>query len=228
MDVYVEAGTKRVLAGAVEWPGWSRSGRDEPGALEALLASGARYASVVDGSSPVFTLPASVGDLEVVERLRGDATTDFGAPSIVPDVDRRDVGSRELVRLQALLEHCWSALDRAAEAARGRQLRKGPRGGGRELDAILVHVIGAEAGYVRRIAGPAVRVDGVDPIAAAREVRTVVQESLGRAVLEGLPEAGPRGGAIWPPRYFVRRTAWHALDHVWEIEDRAGADPSPT
>ena len=54
------------------------------------------------------------------------------------------------------------------------------------------------------------------------EVRTAVQEALTRAVQDGLPEAGPRGGAIWPPRYFVRRTAWHALDHAWEIEDRSG------
>ena len=228
VDVYVETGTKRVFAGALEWPGWCRAARDEDGALEALLISAPRYAAVVEGSSPVFALPATVGDLRIVERLRGDATTDFGAPSIAPEADRRDLGSRELVRLQALLEHCWGALDRAAASARGRELRKGPRGGGRELDAILEHIVGAEAGYVRRIAGPAVRLDGVDPADAAREVRTVIQESMGRAVLEGLPEAGPRGGAIWPPRYFVRRTAWHALDHVWEIEDRAGADPSPT
>jgi hypothetical protein len=24
----------------------------------------------------------------------------------------------------------------------------------------------------------------------------------------------------WPPRYVVRRAAWHVLDHAWEIEDR--------
>jgi len=224
VDVYVETGTKRVFAGAVEWPGWCRSARDEGGALEALLAVAPRYAEVVEGSSPMFTAPSAVGDLRIVERLRGDATTDFGAPSIPLEADRRDVGSRELVRLQALLEHCWNALDQAARSARGRELRRGPRGGGRELEAILEHVVGAEAGYVRRIAGPAVRLDGVDAADAAREVRTVIQEAMGRAVLEGLPESGPRGGAIWSPRYFVRRTAWHALDHAWEIQDRAG-DP---
>jgi hypothetical protein len=35
-----------------------------------------------------------------------------------------------------------------------------------------------------------------------------------------LPEKGPRGGILWPARYFVRRVAWHVLDHAWEIEDR--------
>ena len=63
---------------------------------------------------------------EVVERLRGDATTDFGAPSIALEADRRDLGSRELVRLQALLEHCWGALDRAAASAEGARAPEGP------------------------------------------------------------------------------------------------------
>jgi hypothetical protein len=222
VEVYLELGTKRTFAGALEWPGWCRSGRDEERALEALLAYAPRYGSVMRRSSPAF-VPPSPDDLEVVERLAGDATTDFGAPSITPEADRRDVSSRELVRLHALLEMSWAALDGAAEAAGGRELRRGPRGGGRDLDAILSHVVGADASYVRRIAGPAVRLDDEDPRESAREVRTTVQEALGRAVLEGLPETGPRGGAIWAPRYFVRRSAWHVLDHAWEIEDRAGA-----
>jgi hypothetical protein len=25
---------------------------------------------------------------------------------------------------------------------------------------------------------------------------------------------------IWTPRRFVRRTAWHLFDHLWEIEGR--------
>jgi hypothetical protein len=36
------------------------------------------------------------------------------------------------------------------------------------------------------------------------------------------PEPGPRRKRpFWQPRYFVRRSAWHALDHAWEIEDRS-------
>jgi hypothetical protein len=35
-----------------------------------------------------------------------------------------------------------------------------------------------------------------------------------------LAERGPRGGIRWPARYYVRRAAWHVLDHAWEIEDR--------
>jgi hypothetical protein len=49
-----------------------------------------------------------------------------------------------------------------------------------------------------------------------------VVEALTAAVEHGVEERGPRGGKRWLPRYFVRRVAWHALDHAWEIEDRAG------
>jgi len=221
MDVYLEVGTRRVFAGGIEWPGWNRSGRDEERALEALLASAPRYAAAMTHSSPTFDPPGSVDELEVVERLTGDATTDFGAPSIAPEADRRPVDSRELVRLQTLLEMSWKALDRAAEAAEGVELATGPRGGGRVLDAIVGHVVGAEVAYLARLASPRPKIDEADPAVALEPVRTAVQEALTRAVQEGLPEAGPRGGAIWPPRYFVRRTTWHALDHAWEIEDRS-------
>ena len=220
MEVYLEVGSKRTFAGAIEWPGWSRAGRDEGRALDALLASAPRYRAAVQGSSPVFVAPAGPEDLEVVERLDGDATTDFGAPSIAPAADRRPVDRRELVRLQALLEKAWDALDRAADRAEGVELTTGPRGGGRALDAIVAHVMGAEMGYLGRLASPRPAIDEDDPRASIGSVRTSVQEALTRAALEGLPDRGPRGGAIWSPRYFVRRVAWHALDHAWEIEDR--------
>jgi hypothetical protein len=42
------------------------------------------------------------------------------------------------------------------------------------------------------------------------------------AVACGEPvRTGPRGGVRWTARYYVRRSAWHVLDHAWEIEDRA-------
>ena len=65
---------------------------------------------------------------------------------------------------------------------------------------------------------------GSDVRSAMLETRSVVLDALSRAVTEGLPEKGPRGGALWTPRYFVRRTAWHALDHAWEIEDRSAPE----
>jgi hypothetical protein len=50
--------------------------------------------------------------------------------------------------------------------------------------------------------------------------RSAILQTLERAAQGAMPPAGPRGGQRWPARYFVRRAAWHVLDHAWEIEDR--------
>src|SRR5437879_6775647 len=88
LDVYLEAGTRRVFAGAVEWPGWCRAARGEEAALRALGDYAPRYACVVDHAG--MTLPADIATaLSVVETVTGTATTDFGAPDAVAEVDRR-------------------------------------------------------------------------------------------------------------------------------------------
>ncbi len=225
VPVYVESGAKRAFAGAIEWPGWCRSGRRSEDAVEALLAYTPRYAAAMTASLRRFTKPRTVADLDVVEQLTGDATTDFGAPSIPPSADARPLDLRGVKRLVAILDASWEAFDAAVAAAAGVELRKGPRGGGRELDGIVDHVIGAELSYLRMLAVRGLTMEGRDPGEVAVEERQVVRETLTRAVTEGLPEKGPRGGKIWLPRYFVRRAAWHVLDHAWEIEDRAGDGP---
>jgi hypothetical protein len=224
IEGYVESGAKRTFAGASEWPGWCRSGRDETSALEALVAYGPRYANVVRGTKPAFRTPRSAQALSVLERLKGDATTDFGAPSIAPAADARPLDARELARLRGLLTSCWDAVDDAAAEARGAKLRTGPRGGGRNLTAILDHVAGAEAGYLRRLAATPPAFHERAAYRAAPRIREAILATLERAVAEGLPDRGPRGGKIWLPRYFIRRTAWHALDHAWEIQDRSRAE----
>ena len=220
MDIYLEIGKTRVFAGAVGWPGWCRGARDEEGAVRALLAYGPRYATVSHAADlrPAFRAPQRATSFRVAERLTGDATTDFGAPSVAPTDDAAPVKPADLRRLRALMEASWAALDRAARSAAGVELAKGPRGGGRELAAILEHVARAEASYARRIGVHLIAGTGSDHSAAAREG---VLDGLSRAVTAGIPAAGPRGGVMWSPRYFVRRASWHVLDHAWEIEDRA-------
>ncbi|MEP7059105.1 MAG: hypothetical protein ABI828_00115 [Actinomycetota bacterium] len=223
MDIYLEAGDRRVFAGAIAWPGWCRTARDETGAIEALLSYGPRYAGVMSGSGvrPAFAPPKRASSFTVRERLTGDSTTDFGAPSIAPSGDASAMRPPELRRLQAVLRATWDALDRATETAAGVTLARGPRGGGRDLDGILAHVAGAESSYARKIAVRSPDVTA-DPRASYPALREAVLEGLARAVTEGLPATGPRGGAMWSARYFVRRAAWHVLDHAWEIEDRSG------
>jgi hypothetical protein len=221
IECLVEVGTKRTFAAAEDWPGWCRSAREEAGALEALVAYGERYAAALADGGPRFTPPASVRDLSVAERSPGNATTEFGAPDAVFDADAEPISGLGWGRLRSILEACWTAFDRAATDADGVALRKGPRGGGRELAAIVAHVAGAEASYLRRLTGATVKVDESDPWTWWTGERAAVLDGLDRAKAGTLPGSGPRGGAMWTPRRFLRRAAWHVLDHAWEIEDRA-------
>jgi DinB superfamily len=220
VEVYVESGAKRAFAGAVAWPGWCRSGRDESGACEALIDYAPRYRAVLAAAGVDF-IPGGVPiDLATVERLDGGSTTDFGAPGSAPAVDDRPVDAADLARLTALLRACWAAFDSAAAAASGSELSKGPRGGGRSLEAIAAHVVDAEAGYLARIGGAAPAVVAGDAASLAAQ-RAAVVRALEASARGEVPREGPRGGRRWPARYFVRRAAWHALDHAWEIEDRS-------
>jgi hypothetical protein len=217
VDVYIETGSKRAFATAIDWPGWSRAGRDEAAALDALFAYGPRYARVVGRSRLGFRAPNDAAELVVVERVKGNATTDFGAPGVQASVDARPIDEADVRRSTAILRAVWRAFDRAADAAEGRRLATGPRGGGRSLPAIRDHVSGAEDGYLRALAWKAPR------DADAAGIRAAVLEAFTHAARHGVEERGPRGGKRWTPRYFVRRVAWHALDHAWELQDRTPA-----
>jgi hypothetical protein len=221
IPVYLELGAKRVFAGALDWPGWCLSGRDEASALEALSAAGPRYAQVVRPARLGFEPPRDARAFEVVERLKGDATTDFGAPAKVPKADAAPVNTAELRRLEKILKACWAAFDAAAEAAEGRALRKGPRGGGRELDGIWEHTLLAEIGYLRGLGGKFKEERSL--IDERKALRAAVLDTLEASARGEIPAKGPRGGRRWSPRYFVRRAAWHVVDHTWEIENRLEA-----
>jgi hypothetical protein len=217
-SVIVEAGSKRVFASAADWPGWARSGGDEASALAALIAYAPRYARAISRARLAFTAPGDVSALHVVERLRGNATTDFGAPGVPAKVDAAAVDAADLARLRALLTTGWRALDEGVDAARGKKLRAGPRGGGRSLDKIVDHVRDAEAGYLTALGWP-LRTDARGR-ALIEATRAAVLEGLAASSRGEIAPKGPRGGVRWKARFFTRRLLWHALDHLWEIEDR--------
>ncbi|MGD8598604.1 MAG: hypothetical protein PVJ26_16400 [Anaerolineae bacterium] len=226
-EVYFETGRRRVFAGAVEWPGWCRSGRDESAALETLVAYGPRYARAVHTAYPGLELAASASELVITERLEGNATTDFGAPGAIPAADQRTLAPAELERLTTLLQACWQAFDAAVLAARGKALRKGPRGGGRELSAIVQHQIDANRAYLSKMAWKPDLGADANPEQQLSRMLDEVLSALRAGAADELPRRGPRGGKLWAPRYFARRVAWHMLDHAWEIEDRVRQHAQP-
>jgi hypothetical protein len=217
--VYLEVAPKRAFACAVDWPGWSRSGKTEEEALQALLEYGRRYAAILPRSIS-FTAPADAGSLDVVDRVRGNSGTEFGVPGVVTSADEAALAEDELERQRRLLRAAWRAFDAAATAAATAVLRKGPRGGGRDLTKMTAHVLDADRAYLHQL-GLRYRDAPTDAAEAMRAVRDAALKALADRAL-GRPLSSPNAvKRPWPPRYYVRRSAWHALDHAWEIEDRA-------
>jgi hypothetical protein len=220
IEVYVEIGSKKIFAGAVDWSGFTRSGRDEKSAIQTLVDYGSRYAIALALNGIEFIPPIQPENLNVIERHTGNATTDFGAPAVILDADREPLSQKEFERLKGILQACWEAFDNALSRATGRTLRKGPRGGGRELEMIVEHVVGADVAYLGRLPWKSPKLDQTNSSEAIGIIRQIILEALEAGVNGRLPGQGPRGGSVWPLRYFIRRVAWHALDHAWEIEDR--------
>ena len=218
--LFIETGRKKVIAGAVDWPGLVRTRGDEKSAIQAVVEYGTRYARVLQYGKIEFIPPMEPTNLVVVERQAGNATTDFGAPISILDLDRKPVDQKELVRLQEILKACWLAFDHAALQAIGKKLRTGPRGGGRELNQILEHVLGADQEYLAQLGFKPARKAGTDMADQLNDIRKNTMDGTTAASRWEQPVEGPRGGIIWPIRYFFRRAAWHVLDHAWEIEDR--------
>jgi hypothetical protein len=208
--VYLEVGQKRVFACALDWPGWCRSGRDEAQALQALTAYVPRYAPIAEAAGLRF----DDHQLEVVDRVPGSAATDFGVPGAIPESDYRELAAVEAQRLTDVLQAIWSAFDRIT-AASPPDLRKGPRGGGRDRDAVIRHVLNAESAYMSARMGLRLGSPALGDATAIAAQRAAVVDYLRRAA--GQPQ---RADKRWPARYVVRRMAWHVLDHAWEVEDR--------
>lgn len=190
--------------------------------MSALFEFGPRYAKILAGTRLGFGAPRNIERLVVVERLTGNVTTDFGAPDVAPKVDQnRFCDATEIKRFEKILRASWRALDKTVESARGKTLATGPRGGGRSLDAIVAHLIGADYGYLRTVGWtckPLKDAGSEEQLAATRQA---IIAALKASAAGELPTQGPRGGKRWTARYFVRRVAWHVTAHIAEIERRA-------
>ena len=208
----------------IRWPGWSRVGKDEVSALQALIDYGPRYLGAVGETAKGLKPPTDISRLKVVERLKGDITTDFGTPGTIPRSDSRPMDEAEIKRQQAILMACWRTFDKVARAAKGKALQTGPRGGGRDRDRIINHVFEAEHAHLVRLGWKAGWTEGPDE--AWLPDREEILAGVAASAHGELPTRGQRGGRRWPARYYLRRAAWHILDHAWEIEDRLVKAPA--
>ncbi len=208
--VTIEAAEKKSFATAVDWPGWSRSGRNEEAALDALAEYAPRYAKVAALAHQRF--PAHP-EFSVVQRLAGDGSTSFGVPGKVTDPDRTPLTPAAAKSRLALLSGAWEYFAQVVAKAPD-ELRKGPRGGGRDTPQVLRHVLDAESGYARQLG---VKLPAPDAPADWDELHEAILAALA-ARPDGEPVAE---GRKWTARYAAHRIAWHALDHAWEIEDKS-------
>ena len=212
LAITLEETPKRTFASAVDWPGWSRSGRTEDDARTTLAGYAPRYALVAaEAGQELWTEDIA---FDVVERVAGSSGTEFGVPSRPTERDATPLTAAEANRRADLVAAAWSVFDRTAAGA-PESLRKGPRGGGRDTSKVVAHVMDADRAYAD-VMGIKVKPFEPDDRAAVGAMRDAMLDVL-RAARAGSPIAGRR----WPARYAAHRIAWHALDHAWEIEDRS-------
>jgi len=148
IPVYFEQGRRRVFACVLDWPGWCRRDKTEELALDRLAAYAPRYAVAarLAGLEPPDPGPAG---FQATERLDSGFGADFGAPMEIPRSDAAPAGAEEARRMASLVSAAWQVFDRAAAVPA--ELRKGPRGGGRDLDKIIEHVAGADFSFARKL-----------------------------------------------------------------------------
>ena len=203
VSIVIEIGAKKTFASAIDWPGWCRSGKNADAAMDNLVAYTDRYNSFLKFAG-LRALPKTFND-HVDETVKGNATTDFGAPGIVADSYNKPGTAKDFAALAQFVNAAWRYLDDVANHA-PEGLAKGPRGGGRDTSAIVTHVAEPEFAYARKM--------GI-VTKAVTDVRPLIEDFVRSGATYEL------GSTPWPPRYAAMRVVWHALDHAWEIQDRS-------
>src|SRR3990170_1360428 len=135
---------KRAVAFSLEWLGWSRGAKTPEKALETLESYRDRYRPIVDLAGMLRVFDAA-GSLEVVEDRVGTGSTDFwGISFAASSTEHGPMTEAEFDRAIMQLRACWAFFDSVA-ARVSPEMRKGPRGGGRDRDRIIRHTIRTES-----------------------------------------------------------------------------------
>jgi hypothetical protein len=206
---------KKVVAVAPDWPGLERGAKTEEVAIERLRAYIPRYSQVAKLAEMNAAFD-TIKNVDVVERYTGAGSTDFwGISFAFSSIDKQDMSGDDLDRELTLMQACWAYFD----DVRGRvsaEMQKGPRGGGRDRDRIVRHVFAAERDWAKKVG--VVTLDGAmltdEGLKAHRDAYChAIQDYHSQGKLAGKI-------AKWPLRFLIRHTAFHTMDHAWEMEDK--------
>ena len=215
LRVLVEQPTrgKRWVAVAADWPGLERGGKTEDEAVEKLMRYVPRYLPVAKRVRLGSELAAQ-SKPDIIGRYVGVGSTDFWGISFAPSpLDREPFDAPLFERNARLLRAAWAEFDETA-ARVSAELRLGVRGGGRSRDLIVRHVLANEGGeFARRVNAPAETEDLLRPGGRARH-RDRFVEAMRAWYAEG------KALGKWTIPYLLRHTAYHVLDHTWEMQDR--------
>src|SRR5262245_29368174 len=205
---------KKAVAFAVDWPGWSRGAKTPELALETLESYRERYRPIAVAAGRADEFDAA-GRLDVVEDRVGPGSTDFWGISFSPSgLEREPMDDAELDRKLGLLRACWAFFD-AVAARVSPEMRKGPRGGGRDRDQIIRHTVRTESEEFAKRLGLRVPEGGALTPQGLREYRETYVATM-RAYNAG---EGKRMRS-WNLPFLIRHSAYHAMDHAWEMEDK--------
>ena len=205
---------KKVVAFAIDWPGWSRGARTADEALALLESYRGRYRPVAQGAGMVKEFDQA-GPLKVIEDRVGTGSTDFWGISFSPSSrEQGPMDDRELDRKIRLLRASWSFFDVVA-ARVSAEMRKGPRGGGRDRDQIIGHTIRVESEDFARKVGVGAR-EG-----AALTAKGLVRHREAYVAAMRAYQAGEgKPMRSWTLPFLIRHSAFHVMDHAWEMEDK--------
>jgi len=206
---------KKVVAVASDWPGLARGAKTEEAAIERLLSYVPRYAAVTKlaGMESAF---ATAPIVDVVERYPGTPSTDFwGISFAFSGIDQQTVSGAVLERELTLMRACWSFFD-GVRARVSAEMQPGPRGGGRDRDRIVHHIFANEQDWATKLG--VLTPDEAIPTDKGMKAH---RDAYCNAIRD-YHSQGKLAGKVakWPLRYLIRHTAFHTMDHAWEMEDK--------
>ena len=155
----------------------------------------------------------AIKNVDVVEQYSGTGSTDFWGISFgFSSIDQQAMSGEALERELTLMRACWAFFDDVRSRVSA-ELQRGPRGGGRDRDQIVRHTLATEQDWAKKLGvltpqGAILTDEGLN----------AHRDAYGNAIRA--LHSQNKMARTWPLRYLIRHTAFHTMDHAWEMEDK--------